>query len=104
MCCLPSIKECLKLMAWQVFGLLTFLLCGGPAVVAVVPVVATAGTGNPSHPCCLSMKRACGWCPRDPDEPYETSHGICDDCLRKYFPEEAELILGQEEHYDYQTP
>lgn len=51
-----------------------------------------------------NMKRACVWCHRDPDEPYETSHGICDECLRKYFPEEAELILGQEEHYDYPTP
>lgn len=76
---------------------------GRPVVVAYNPAGKSARPeGNDSS--CLSMKRACGWCPKDPDEPYETSHGICDECLRKYFPEQAELILGQEEHYDYPTP
>ena len=31
-----------------------------------------------------TVERPCGfWCPRDPNEPPETSHGICPDCAQK---------------------
>jgi hypothetical protein len=31
----------------------------------------------------LGMKLPCGfWCPRDPNESPDTSHGICDDCAQ----------------------
>ncbi len=29
------------------------------------------------------LERPCAWCPRDPNEPPETSHGICPDCAQK---------------------
>jgi len=32
----------------------------------------------------ITEKRPCGfWCPRVPEEPHDTSHGICDECAQK---------------------
>lgn len=45
------------------------------------------------------MRITCGWCQRplgekEPLEDKQETHGICDDCLRNYFPHHYDKIKG----------
>ncbi len=46
------------------------------------------------------MLKICAWCSKEmgyvaSGKPTDITHGICDDCLREYFPEMAnEIIAG----------
>ncbi len=50
----------------------------------------------------MALQKNCAWCGKDmgsiPGEQTGVTHGICPDCLKKYFGKEVEEVEETEQH------